>query len=284
MMAGADDYLTKPFAADEVLEAVEVRLDKKASVEARHEGVMDELRSTISSALPHELRTPLAAVLGITQVLLVEHQHMAPDMATRMLKDVYRSARRLERTVESFHFFTQLRMLESRPEEAAAYRRRCTPEAGRLVGEAVQWVAHEHRRRGDVRLHVGDGSAAVAAEHLKNATAELVDNAFKFSPSGSPVTVRAGQEGEAFVLEVRDEGCGFRPTDAQRVGAFLQFGRAEREHQGSGLGLGIVRSLADLYGGALEVDTAPDEGTTVRLALPVAAGGGVREAYAAPAA
>lgn len=269
MVAGADDYITKPFAADEVLEAIGVRLHKKASIEARHEGAMDELRSHISSALPHELRTPLAAVLGFTQLLLVEGAQMAPEVAHRMLKDIYRSARRLERTVESFHFFTQLVMLKSDAEAVAAWRRRCTPEAGGLVGEVVQRVAHEHRRWIDVRLHGGGGSAAVAADHLRNATAELVGNAFKFSEAGTPVTVRAGQEGEAFVLSVRDEGCGFRSDDAHRTGAFLQFGRAQREQQGSGLGLAIVRGIAELYGGAVEVDTAPGAGTTVRLTLPV---------------
>jgi signal transduction histidine kinase len=270
MMAGADDYITKPFAADDVLGAIEVRLAKKASIEALYAGDMEALRSNISRALPHELRTPLASILGFTQVLLVESRSMAPDVAHKMLRDVYQSARRLERTVENFSFFTQLMVLRSDPEQAGQWRKRCTPGAGRLAGEVAQWVAYEHRRPGDLALDGAGGDAAIADEHLKNAVAELVDNAFKFSEAGTPVTVRVSQEAEAFVLEVRDEGRGLHPGDVRRAGAFLQFSREHYEHQGSGLGLAIVYGIADLYRGSVRVESALGEGTSVRIELPAA--------------
>jgi two-component system, OmpR family, sensor histidine kinase MprB len=121
---------------------------------------------------------------------------------------------------------------------------------------------------------VGDG------ERLKTAVRNLLDNAAKFSPPGSPIEVRL-QRGE---LTVRDHGPGIPPTDLRHV--FDRFYRAAtaRSVPGSGLGLAIVRQVAESHGGTVQAGSPPDGGTLIRLRLPPVESAGLETTAARPLA
>jgi signal transduction histidine kinase len=113
-------------------------------------------------------------------------------------------------------------------------------------------------------------------DRLYQVLANLLDNAVKFSPAGEPVDVSAYQENSRVQVEVSDQGPGIA-TDQQRL-IFEKFGRASAPGSpgkpGTGLGLFIARSIAEAHGGALEVWSAPEQGATFRLTLPVESSAG----------
>ena len=92
----------------------------------------------------------------------------------------------------------------------------------------------------------------------------------KFTPAGGSVTVTAEALGSALELTVADTGIGVAPEDMARLGRpFEQAGGAEQRAQGTGLGLSLVRSLAELHQGVMMMDSTPGEGTAVTVRLPV---------------
>jgi two-component system OmpR family sensor kinase len=107
-------------------------------------------------------------------------------------------------------------------------------------------------------------------ERLRQVIANLIENAVKYSPSGLPVDVRAATVDGAVVVDVSDHGPGIPNEDQSLI--FEKFGRARTGKllPGTGLGLFIARSIAEAHGGSLEVRSAPAEGATFTLALPVA--------------
>jgi two-component system OmpR family sensor kinase len=128
----------------------------------------------------------------------------------------------------------------------------------------------------------GDGETAplvVAGDEprLRQVVANLLDNALSYSPAGTPITMAVGtaeRDGHALAcMEVRDRGAGLSAEQAERV--FERFYRTDkarsRAHGGTGLGLSIVAAITAAHGGNVEVDTAPGDGATFRVLLPLAA-------------
>jgi two-component system, sensor histidine kinase and response regulator len=109
----------------------------------------------------------------------------------------------------------------------------------------------------------------IAPDKLQKIIAELVDNAFKFSRPGDPVGVASFRDETTFTISITDHGRGMAPDQIARIGAHMQFERKFFEQQGSGLGLVIAKRLTELHGGAFNIDSVPEQRTTVHLSFPV---------------
>jgi signal transduction histidine kinase len=105
---------------------------------------------------------------------------------------------------------------------------------------------------------------------IKQVVVNLIDNAIKYTPPGGRVTVSVWPENEAAVLEVADTGIGIAPENQASV--FERFFRVspDRGTNGSGLGLAISRSICAAHGGAMDLESTPDRGSTFRVRLPLA--------------
>ena len=105
---------------------------------------------------------------------------------------------------------------------------------------------------------------------LKFIIEELLTNAFKFSKPGNPVVIRSEIVGEDLVIGVEDSGRGMTVQQIDKVGAFMQFERGYYEQQGTGLGLEIIKKLTLIHQWALSVESINRQGTTIRIAVPLA--------------
>jgi signal transduction histidine kinase len=245
MDLGADDFLLKPFTVEALLQCVAARL-RRGDLHRRIEThTLDELRRTLQSTLPHEFFTPLAGILGLAELLRADYGNIPREEAETMLRDIERSARRLHRSLSNYLMILELQSGKSD-----------TPAPPLLSEEAVAEIVTT--------------TARLAEDKLTIIVEELVDNACNFSRKGTPVSVRLAHEGAQIALRVADQGRGMTPVQVQHVGTFQQFDRRKYEQQGLGLGLALVRKLASLHGGDLQIDSHPGNGTTCTLLLPVA--------------
>ncbi|MEQ8960070.1 MAG: ATP-binding protein, partial [Coleofasciculus sp. C2-GNP5-27] len=96
---------------------------------------------------------------------------------------------------------------------------------------------------------------------------ELIDNAFKFSPPGTAVSICDRVEQNRVILTITDQGRGMTSEQIANLGAYMQFERKLYEQQGSGLGLAIAQRLAQLHGGELTLESRPGKETTVHVSL-----------------
>jgi signal transduction histidine kinase len=269
MNLGADDFLTKPFSIDALLDAVQVRLQRREQVAQAAEKQLDTLRRNIAHALPHELRTPLSLMLGCSQMIVHDYAAQNPELAD-MMQMISNSASRLHRLTEKFWAFAETELLITDRDAAWRLREAETHNASEIVIMTAQTSAELSKRERDLMVQYTACSAHISDTHLTHITSEIVENAFKFSQPGTPVYVETWEENNAFVLRVSDSGRGMTAEQIRNIGAYMQFERHHYEQQGIGLGLIISRRLTELYGGEFVVESAPNYGTTVTVILPTA--------------
>ena len=120
----------------------------------------------------------------------------------------------------------------------------------------------------DLQLNLTPLIVGMSEEYFSKLVSELTHNAFKFSKTGTPVSVTLATSGETVVLTVSDRGRGMSADQIGKIGAFMQFDRKTHEQQGLGLGFTVARRLAEIHGGALTVQSELGVRTIATVKLP----------------
>lgn len=217
---------------------------------------------TALAVTAHEIRGPMLAAKATIDGMLEEGGHAPADRAK-----LRRSRRQLEELAETVDVLLRW----SRPEEAI---RRRGADLSRVVGAAVESVARETGER-RVRFEPSpiQIKVPISRRHVSLAVANLVRNALAFSPPGSPVEVGVTVDGPWAKIIVRDRGPGIADGDLDAIfQPFVQGRSARSGRAGSGLGLFVVRRVAEAHGGQVWVTRGRSE-TTFHLALPRRVGG-----------
>jgi len=268
MELGADDYLRKPFDFESLYATVDARLKKADMIRSESERRLAALRDNISLMLPHELRTPLNGILAYGEILRTESEALQPADIAEMGEIISESGHRLERLIENFLIYTQTELIGTDPDRLKALRGEPCEEAAPVVEEHARKQAEAFGRPADLDLELQPLQLPVSRDYVAKIVDELVQNALKFSEPDTPVSVSlAAFDGQA-QLTVSDMGLGMSAEDVGRIGAFMQFGRKNLEQQGLGLGLTIARRLVGLYGGEVQVQSEPGQGTRVIVKFP----------------
>jgi two-component system OmpR family sensor kinase len=213
----------------------------------------------------HELRTPLTSVRGLADYGRQQGDAASREELLRLMDLIARESGRMGRLVDDLLLLARFdagRPLDRRPVDLAS-----------IAAEAV------HRARvvapgRPITLEAAEPVIVDAdAERLRQIIDNLVGNAVRHTPAGSPVTVTVTSEPGGGLLTVADQGPGMTPEQASRV--FERFYRTDgartRTRGGTGLGLAIAASLAAAHGGELSVDTRPGHGAAFHLRLPLPA-------------
>jgi signal transduction histidine kinase len=269
MELGADDYLPKPFTLEALYAAVEARLKKAQTARDEAEKKMARLRDNISLMLPHEMRTPLNGILSYAELLEVSADSLPPEEIADMGRTIKESGQRLQRLIENFLAYVQLEIAAADPAQTEALRRAVTANAGELIRFEAQSAAKAAGRATDLQLTLTPVPMPMSSGHVTKLVQELVGNALKFSPAGTPVTVALSQAEGTVEFSVANHGAGFTPEQIANIGAYMQFDRKTNEQQGAGLGLVIAKRISELHGGTLSIASDAAHGTSVRVTLPV---------------
>lgn len=265
MVLGADDFVPKPFSAKDIVESVEATLEKHHRIYAKHESTITSLRKNITYSLPHELRTPLQAVLGYAELINMDFQQLSRDDIEMMSSMILKAGARLQRTVENTLAYAQIEMLSSDPEKQRLLRNNILPDASCVIEDSIATIAEKWDREMDIRLRLENQILRISEENLSRVIEEVVDNAFKFSDDGTPVTIKAINSQNSYKILIHDKGRGMSPDQIEHVGAYMQFERVLYEQQGSGLGLTIAKRLVELHNGSLHIRSVQGEGTFITI-------------------
>ena len=229
---------------------------------------LSALRADFVSLVSHELRSPMAAVIGASRTLQERWQQLSPEQRESFLALIADETTRLADLVAD--------VLDTSRLEAGTFSYRFEDvDIAALVGDAVaSAMLTEHEvavvAAVDGNLPTVRGDRA----RLRQVLGNLIDNAVKYSPEHGEVEVRAFAADGSVRVSVRDAGPGIPREHQERI--FEKFGRVDipgSSMPGTGLGLFIARSIAEAHGGTLEVSSLPREGATFVLTLPVAADG-----------
>jgi signal transduction histidine kinase len=223
----------------------------------------DARRADFVALVAHDLRTPLAAVIGSVQTLQQREADLTAEQRDALLGVIATEADRLAKLVAEV--FDTARIDADGFSYAFA-----EIEVAALVEEAVA-AASAAADGVEVVSQPAAGLPPVRGDHarLRQVLANLIDNAVKYSPPGGTVEVSAAASNGGVAIAVTDHGEGIAPEDRQLV--FEQYGRVRgTSRAGTGLGLYIARAIAKAHGGTLELTSTPGRGSTFTLTLPQA--------------
>jgi signal transduction histidine kinase len=225
-----------------------------------------QLQSDFLGAVSHELLSPLSAVKGLAQLLRKQWSTFDEEHRNRSLEGIASAANRQQRLVED--------LLDVSRAEAEGFLCERTPFALRPVLERAAEEVQDRYHGQRIALQGPDAMATVGdAGRTQQILVNLLDNAAKYSPEGSPVRVSWGLEAGWVAVRVRDQGLGIPEEGREQL--FTRFGRlkgstARARHSGTGLGLHLSRLLARAMGGELDLESTGPDGSTFRLSLPSA--------------
>ena len=224
-------------------------------------------KSEFLANVSHELRTPLNAIIGFADTMRTQvYGPVGDERYLDYLRDIGDSGRRLNAVISDILEISKIDAGKSefRESEVAVYR---------LVSACLLLVrerATEKRIALVVDLANGPETILGDEQKLKQILVNLLSNAIKFTPEGGRVEIRCRRDGAACLLQVADTGIGIAPEDIPiAMAPFRQIeGDLNRKYDGTGLGLPLCKSLADMHAAGFEIESAVGAGTTVSVRLP----------------
>jgi signal transduction histidine kinase len=274
LRAGADDYVTKPFHARELIARVESRL-AQASLRAAERRARDsavkanEARDEFFAMLSHELRTPLMAVLGWTA--LMRGNRLGPQDTAYAVDIIERNARTQRRMIDDLldvsRIVTGRLRIDVRP----------IPSLGPVIAMVVDSFRPVALAKGltvATDLNADAGPLRVDPERLQQVAWNLLSNAIHFTPPGGHIEIRCSRLESQVVLCVKDTGRGIGSDAVPHIfERYWQAGGALPRRQGLGLGLAIAHRIVELHSGSIEAASDGEgRGSVFTVRLPVVEG------------
>jgi two-component system sensor histidine kinase KdpD len=254
--------LLETFASQVATALERVRLGEEAQ-HAEVEMETERLRSSLLSSVSHDLRTPLGVITGATSTLLQDDATIDPAARRELLETAHEEAERLNRLVRNLLDMTRVA-------SGAIHPNKQWHPLDEIIGVALHRL--EPRlggRKVDVKLRADLPPVPLDDVLIEQVFINLLENALKYTPDGSPIEIRATARPGEVEIEVADRGPGVPPDEKDHV--FEKFYRLTREGAGGGAGLGlaICRGVIDAHGGRIWVEDREGGGACFRFTLPV---------------
>ena len=223
------------------------------------------LKSEFIANVSYELRTPLNAIIGFAEILA--NQYFGPLSARQLdySRGILASSHRLMSLIND--------ILDLATIEAGYMALESAEIDLQELLEGVMSFTRERARSQDLTLTVSCppdiGTIEADERRLKQALFNLISNAMKFTPAGKSISLDAHAEEDGdIVLSVVDTGIGIAAADQERIFEKFERGKPNSREAGAGLGLSLVKSLIELHGGSVAIQSEPGEGTTISCRLP----------------
>ena len=235
------------------------------AVEAEHVRLQMEterLRNTLLSAVSHDLRTPLTGITGAASLLVEGNEQLTNSARRDLAESILDESDRLNRLVANLLDMTRL-------EAGAIVLQRVLQPIEEVVGVVLHRLERQLRDH-PIETHLPPDlpPAMIDGLLIQQVLANLLDNAAKFAPRGTPIELSASQQGNQLAVEVADRGPGFPVGEEQRI--FEKFYRVDGQSRtGTGIGLAICRGIIEMHNGKITAENRPGGGAIFRFSLPL---------------
>jgi two-component system sensor histidine kinase KdpD len=225
----------------------------------------EKLRSALLTSISHDLKTPLASILGAAGALRDLSDKLGEREKRELIATITEEAERLNRFIANLLDMTRL-------ESGAIVPNAAPHDLREIVGSALrraETILKDHRVTLDMRddLPMPEVDPVLFEQALFN----ILDNAGKYAPAGTAITVRGWRDGDAVVLQVLDEGRGIAPNELEQIfGKFYRARKGDQVRAGTGLGLAIARGFIEaMHGTVIAANRSDRPGAVFTIRLPV---------------
>lgn len=229
---------------------------------------IDQMKSNFVGTVAHELRTPLASVLGFSELLLTRTD-LSSEEQERYLQYIRKNA---EDMAGIMNDLLDVSRLESGDRISL---RRVVFDVGETIGDVVRsWQTQSVTHPLETALPEGPIDLVADKGSIRKLFENVLDNAMKYSPKGSPIRLACEPFEDHYLFSVKDHGIGMKPEHAEQV--FQAFYRVDTSNTcipGIGLGLTVARNIVEALGGRIWIESELGMGTTVRFTLPAGSRG-----------
>jgi two-component system sensor histidine kinase KdpD len=254
--------LLEAFASQASLAIERVQLTERAQ-QAQLLEATERLQSALLNSLTHDLRTPLVSITGALTSLDDQANSLREEDRRNLIQTAKGEADRLNRLVGNLLSMTRI-------ESGALYLHRQPEELQDIVNTALEMLGKQIAGN-PVRVNIPPDFPPVSVDIglMVQVLVNILDNAVKYSPPGSPIDISAGEDGLTAHIEIADRGIGIPSEETAHV--FEKFYRIQRPENvsGSGLGLSISKGLVEAHGGKIYALPRPGGGTVIAVELPI---------------
>lgn len=239
----------------------------KSKVEM-HEKFKD-LRTNLTMALPHEIRTPVGMIMGNSDLLVKNIDYLDLVDIKDIVNDINIASRRINDLFENYIYFANLEVIAIDPIALDKLQDSTLEFYDSLISDFSNVIANKYERNQDLTVKLEPAEICFSEAHFTKLLNEVVDNCFKYSEKGTPVIIDSYVIERYLFISFIDHGRGMTPEQITTIDAYIQFERFKYEQQGLGLGLAIVRRLVNLYDGELTIESEYGKYTKFTIKLKV---------------
>ena len=252
MNLGADDYLTKPVNAEELINVIKNKLAKQAKIERKFE----DLRAGLLDTLPQEFRTPLNSIIGFADILRTKADNIPPDKIKKYANIIYDAGSKLHRLNENYLLFSRLKLINACPKDIEKLRKitNYNTETLEIIKSVLGKFKQNHNIEKQFELKLEEITIQVDEFYYEKLIYELIENAIKFSDKNSKITINSVKKNNKYLFSIENNGRTMTNEQIANIGAFVQFDKEKYAQSGLGLGLAIVKQIVHIYNGNFTVE------------------------------
>lgn len=270
MSLGANDYLPKPFDLDDLLEAVNKRLQLRDEIVAKESEKYDELKNVVGLPIAKVIDEPLKNIERLAGLMKGDTAEIIMSDVPEIARLIESGAAKLRKDIVKILYFYRVEALRTNREELSSLQSLTTEDTADQITAICQEMATGFGRGTDLFVHADAIVLRFPSEFFEFCIKELVENAFKFSARNCPVKVTGAKHTGAYQITVQDQGMGFKRQSLDDIRPYADITTNHAVGDGLGLGLYNVKNLVELFDGSIQLQSEPGAGTAITISLQTA--------------
>lgn len=273
MELGADDYIPKPFTTEELLRAINTRVDRFVEVSDQANESLTRTKKQLAHVISHELRTPLTSINMAVQLMSQQLDFLSTDDIYDLVDTLGNGTNRLNRLVEQMSLFVEAKsgLLTHDKVRSVSRSEPIWTLVTSAINHANTFIYREHNVQVNFDPHATEVEVLCFRQVMIHALAEVISNAIVYSEKDGQVDISLKRYDKGIRIQIEDYGYGLTPEEAEMaMEDFTQIDRDIHEQQGIGIGLPLTRTIIEAHGGRLVMKSVKGKGTRVHIYLPYA--------------
>ncbi len=265
MNLGADDYLVKPFSTKDLLQSINLRINRyKQQVND-----LGKVQQNLSKYIPKVLTSPLLSIIGFTDLILGDFKNLSEDEIKNYLGKIKSSGLQLQNILKKYILFTESYVLSQNETALENIELIGVKDVKDFVEKIVKSNFKSSDRLKDISFNIENCNVAIDAKYFGLIIQELIENAIKFSKPNTPIFISGRIVDFNFLLTIKDYGCGISEDKIENILNYEGFKNENSGYQDVGLGLIIVSNILKIFRGKIHIESQKNEYTSIILSLKI---------------